>query len=139
RTEEIRDPASVRLGRLGAVIQSLGPNVLFLNEVACDMPGGPGASQGNSACTNAQRFADTFLAQSRDPAIKPIRYKAFMAPVNTGVPSGFDLDHDGVVARTYPGAPVARPDATGDAGRAYGNDCWGFGTFPGQYGMALLV
>ena len=23
--------------------------------------------------------------------------------------------------------------------RAYGNDAWGFGTFPGQYGMALLV
>src|SRR5205085_3970085 len=41
-----------------------------------------------------------------------------IAPVNTGVPSGFDLDHDGKVGG--------------------GNDAWGYGLHPGQYGMLVL-
>jgi len=49
----------------------------------------------------------------------PIRYAHhFRAPVNTGVDSGLDLDGDG--RRGGPG------------------DAWGFGRFPGQYGMLLL-
>src|SRR5699024_5861347 len=49
----------------------------------------------------------------------PVRYRyAYTAPVNTGVPSGHDLDGDGAV-----GGP---------------GDAWGFGEFPGQYGMVLL-
>ena len=42
----------------------------------------------------------------------------FRAPVNTGVDSGLDLDGDG---------------QTGGPG-----DAWGFGRFPGQYGMLVL-
>lgn len=42
----------------------------------------------------------------------------FLAPVNTGVPSGLDLDGDGKVM----GA----------------RDALGYGRFPGQYGMAIL-
>ena len=42
----------------------------------------------------------------------------FRAPVNTGVDSGLDLDGDG---------------ETGGPG-----DAWGFGRFPGQYGMAVF-
>jgi endonuclease/exonuclease/phosphatase family metal-dependent hydrolase len=42
----------------------------------------------------------------------------FRAAVNTGVDSGLDLDGDG-----QPGGP---------------GDAWGFGRFPGQYGMLLL-
>jgi hypothetical protein len=59
------------------------------------------------------------------------------------MPSGHDLDNDGRVVTDYPTPTPAGLDGTPgeatDAGRAYGNDCWGFGTFPGQYGMALLV
>jgi endonuclease/exonuclease/phosphatase family metal-dependent hydrolase len=48
-----------------------------------------------------------------------IRYPFhFRAPVNTGVDSGLDLDGDG---------------KTGGPG-----DAWGFGRFPGQYGMLVL-
>lgn len=43
---------------------------------------------------------------------------SFTAPVNTGVDSGLDLDGDGTV-----GGP---------------NDAFGFGQFPGQYGMVVL-
>jgi endonuclease/exonuclease/phosphatase family metal-dependent hydrolase len=50
---------------------------------------------------------------------QPIRYPHhFRAAVNTGVDSGLDLDGDG---------------ATGGPG-----DAWGFGHFPGQYGMLVL-
>ena len=42
----------------------------------------------------------------------------FQPAVNAGVPSGFDLDHDG------------KTDGPGDA--------LGFGTYPGQYGMAVV-
>ncbi len=42
----------------------------------------------------------------------------FIAPSNTGVPSGFDLDNNGAI-----GGP---------------NDAFGFGFFPGQFGMLVL-
>ena len=49
-----------------------------------------------------------------DPVDYPYYY---VAPVNTGVPSGHDLDNNGSV-----GGP---------------NDAYGFGFFPGQYGMVV--
>ena len=50
---------------------------------------------------------------------EPIFYDyAYIAASNTGVPSGFDLDNNGSV-----GGP---------------NDAFGFGFFPGQFGMAVL-
>ena len=50
---------------------------------------------------------------------RPIRFEhRFLAQVNTGVPSGLDLDNDG------------KTNGPGDA--------FGFGTFPGQYGMLVL-
>ena len=50
---------------------------------------------------------------------EPLHYPFhFSAPVNTGVDSGNDLDRDG---------------QTGGPG-----DAWGFGRFPGQYGMLIL-
>ena len=49
----------------------------------------------------------------------PIRYQhSFRAPVNTGGDSGLDLDGDGKI-----GGP---------------GDAWGYGQFPGQYGMLVL-
>lgn len=59
-----------------------------------------------------------YLAQPRG-GLEPIEYPYhYSAPVNTGVDSGLDLDGNGL---------------TGDPG-----DAWGFGRFPGQYGMLLL-
>ncbi len=49
----------------------------------------------------------------------PIEFRyAYVAPSNTGIPSGFDLNNNG---------SVGGPD-----------DAFGFGLFPGQYGMAVL-
>lgn len=143
RTADLDDPDHPRLRRLAEVIQRLRPNVILLNEIAWDGPQGPGFREGAAPGQNGQRFADRFLASPQAPDLAPLRYRAYMGPVNTGLPSGFDLDRDGRVVRDWPipGRTPRHepPEEPCERGRAYGNDCWGFGTFPGQYGMALLV
>ncbi len=63
-------------------------------------------------------FRTNYLERSQQGA-RPIRYPyAFTAPSNTGIPTGFDLDRNGTVGG--------------------GNDAFGFGEFPGQYGMVVL-
>lgn len=143
RTEDLENPTQPRLKRLAENIQRIRPNVILVAELAYDMPGSPGFKEGSSPGRNAQRFADAFLAVPQAEGLKPLKYKAYMPPTNTGVASGFDLDRDGQVTLAFPTPPGAKPDGSpGDqtpAGRKYGGDCWGFGTFPGQYAFALLV
>lgn len=136
RSEELADPASPRAKRLAEVIQRLAPNVILLNEIAYDGPDSPGFDAAAGPGRNAQRFADSFLAVPQLPGLPALRYKTFMAPVNTGVPSGHDLNNDGRVVTTPPPPSAGNSDPEA---RAYAEDCWGYGTFPGQYGMALLV
>jgi 3-phytase len=93
------------------VIQRSRPDVVLINEFDYD----PVA---------ARLFAENFLAvpQNGAPAQRyPYRY---VAPSNTGVASGFDLNNNGIVDTT-----------PGD--QAYGDDSYGFGLFPGQYGMVV--
>jgi endonuclease/exonuclease/phosphatase family metal-dependent hydrolase len=156
RSSDLVDGSNPRLKRLAEVIQRIRPNVILLNEIAfdpetatpaADGTGGASAGGGKPAGSNGQRFAEFYLAVAQAPDVAPLRMRAFMAPVNTGLFSGFDLDNDGTVTSTYPtprpsgpdGSPAPLPPAEQAAARAYGGDCWGFGTFPGQYGMALLV
>ncbi len=132
-----------RLKRLAEVIQRIHPNILLLNEIAYDQTGAPGFKEGMPPGQNAQRFVDQYLSIPQAEGLVPLAYKTYMAPVNTGIPSGFDLDNDGKVVQSFPAPPAGKADGSPgpqtEGGRAYGNDCWGFGTFPGQYGMALLV
>lgn len=66
----------------------------------------------------AQRFQTHYLAVSQN-GFTPIAYPhQYHGPVNTGVPSGLDFNNDG---RTN-GA----------------DDAYGYGAFPGQYGMLVL-
>ncbi|MCA9148871.1 MAG: endonuclease/exonuclease/phosphatase family protein, partial [Planctomycetales bacterium] len=82
--------------------------------------------------TAADLFQDNFLSVGQnvsrhpDGPATPIQYPyRYLAPSNTGITSGFDLDNNG----TY-------DDSPGDGG--YGNDSFGYGEFPGRYGMLLL-
>src|SRR5690606_32022386 len=84
-------------------IQRIRPHVVLLNEFD-HVPGG--------AAVDA--FRTNYLQRGKNPIDYPY---AFTAPVNTGVPSGYDLNNDGVV-----GGP---------------DDAFGFGFFPGQYGMVV--
>ena len=86
------------------IIQRTRPDVLLINEFDYD----PRA---------VELFQDNYLSVSHHGSA-PIEYPyTYIAPSNTGVPSGFDLDNRGGV-----GGP---------------NDAYGFGFFPGQYGMAV--
>ncbi len=143
RTADLRRRDHPRLQAAAAQIQSLRPDVLLVNEMTYDQPGDPGYRAGDPEGHNAQRFVHHYLSSPQADSVEGITYQPVMLPVNTGIPSGFDLNNDGRVVSTVPEVPAPPEDGSvasqTDAGRAYGNDAWGFGTFPGQYGMALFV
>ena len=94
------------------IIQRTRPDVLLVNEFDYDALGGPYDSLA------AQLFQDNYLSMPWNGA-EAIDYPyRFVMPSNTGIPSGRDLDNNGSV-----GGP---------------NDAFGFGFFPGQYGMAEI-
>lgn len=143
RTTDVLNPDQPRLQKAAAIIQQLRPDILLINEMTYDLPGAPDVPEDATPGQNGQRFADTFLAVAQADTLEPIQYEALTPPTNTGLPSGLDLDNDGRITMTYP-APAppnsdGSPGPQSDAGRAYGNDAFGFGIFPGQYGMTLLV
>lgn len=133
RTEELIPPYSDRARRAAEVIQRIRPNVILINEIVYDMPGGPGYDPAAGPGQNARRLAE--LLAIGQGGLKPLAFTPFTAETNTGRASGFDLDRNGEVVTTIP--PFSEKQT--DEHRAFGGDCWGFGTFPGQYGMALLV
>jgi endonuclease/exonuclease/phosphatase family metal-dependent hydrolase len=98
--------------RIAAVIQHQRPDIVLLNEFDFD-------AWGKAADAFQHRYLE--VGQHGQAAITyPYRY---FAPVNTGVASGMDLNRDGKV---------------GGTGREYGEDAYGYGEHPGQYGMLLL-
>jgi hypothetical protein len=93
------------------VIQRNRPDVLLINEF-------------DFAPDAVEFFRKNFLEVSQNGA-RPIHYRyAFIAPSNTGVATGFDLNNFGGIVTTH-GAP------------GYGDDSFGFGAFPGQFGMVV--
>ena len=100
------------------IIQRVRPEILLINEF--DYIDGP--LDGN-ALTDA--FQANYLGISQSGQA-PIHYDyVFVAPSNTGIHSGFDLNNNGAV--------VSTPLAAG-----YGDDALGFGEFPGKFGMAVF-
>lgn len=96
------------------IIQRVNPDIVLLNEF--DFVEGGAA---------ADLFRENYLEVSQGGA-DPVEYPyAFVAPSNTGIASGFDLNNNGVV--------VEEPGESG-----YGDDAFGFGAFEGQFGMAVL-
>lgn len=93
------------------IILRVRPDILLINELDYDPAGR--ALAGLAALL--ARGKESRGKQELDGIDYPVRHTA---AVNTGVPSGMDIDGDGKIAG--PG------------------DAFGFGRFPGQYGMALL-
>ena len=96
------------------VIQHANPDIVLLNEFDY-VPG-------NVA---VDLFRDNYLEVPQGTADAVEYPYAFVAPSNTGIASGFDLNNNGAVVTT-PLAP------------GYGDDAFGFGAFEGQFGMAVL-
>jgi hypothetical protein len=103
---DLSTPGDVQAQAVAEVIQRVRPDVLLINEFDFDAEG-----------LAARLFQRNYLSVGHNGA-KPIHYRyRFVAPSNTGIPSGFDLDNNGTV-----GGP---------------NDAFGFGAYPGQFGMAV--
>ncbi|MTG88069.1 endonuclease/exonuclease/phosphatase family protein [Cellulosimicrobium sp. BIT-GX5] len=104
---DLSTPDDPQAATIAEVLQRTRPDVVLLNEFdhvpdhrAVDL------------------FRDHYLEVPQGGA-QPIDYPyAYVAPSNTGVPSGFDLNDDGTVGG--------------------GDDAFGFGDFEGQYGMVVL-
>jgi len=107
--------------KVAAVLQRVRPDVVLVNEFDFDPSG-----------RTADAFQRAYLEVPQPGGGAALRYPyRYLAPVNTGVPSGLDLDRSGHVATA-----VSGEDA--HAARQRGNDAWGYGLHPGQYGMLLL-
>lgn len=89
------------------IVKRVRPQILLVNEIDYD-----------AANDCARLFLERYLKRPgpADLAALDYPYSVYL-PVNTGVRSGLDLNNDG---------------DTEDA-----DDAWGFGTYPGQYGMAI--
>jgi hypothetical protein len=108
---EVNDVFRSQARNVAEVIQRAHPDVVLINEF-------------DFAPAAVDLFRDNFLEVSQNGATPAAYPHAYIAPSNTGIPSGFDLNNNGVVVTT-PGAP------------GYGDDSFGFGAFPGQFGMVV--
>ncbi|WP_114559592.1 endonuclease/exonuclease/phosphatase family protein [Desertihabitans aurantiacus] len=103
---DLSTPDNAQARTIAEIVQRTRPEVIVLQEFDFDAEG-----------RSVELFAENYLGRGQNGA-DPIDYPySFTAPVNTGVPSGFDLNNDGSVGG--------------------GDDAWGFGLFPGQYGMVV--
>lgn len=105
---ELAAPGSAQPDTVAEIIQRARPDVLLINEFDFDAGG-----------VAAAGFQDNYLSVAHgdaEPIVYPYR---FVAPSNTGIFSGFDLDNSGAAGDFVP------------------NDSFGFGFFPGQFGMVV--
>ncbi|MFN6469700.1 MAG: phytase [Nostoc sp. SerVER01] len=109
---DLSTPDNAQAKAVAEIIQRNNPDVLLINEF-------------DYSPEAVELFKQNYLAVSQNGAT-PVDYPYFyIAPSNTGIASGFDLNNDGKAVTT-----------PGEAG--YGDDAFGFGSFPGQFGMLLL-
>ena len=105
--EDLQSRDRLQIKRVAEIVQRVRPQVLLVNEFDYDEAGHA-----------AELFQQNYLDVGQNGQ-QPIEYPhRFTAPVNTGEPSGLDLDRDG------------QSDGP--------NDAFGFGRFPGQYGMVVF-
>jgi endonuclease/exonuclease/phosphatase family metal-dependent hydrolase len=119
----MRTPNDPRGRAVAAVIQAARPDVLILQEFD---HGGDYDPNGEAL----RLFQQNYLGVAQQDDLDPIGYEhVYLAPSNTGLPTGLDLNGDGLVA-PEPGAAIGT--------RAYAADCHGFGLFPGHYAYVIL-
>jgi hypothetical protein len=106
---ELASGTNRQILNIAKIIQTVRPDVILLNEFDYIQDPNQGVLQ----------FVKNYLVKDQ-PGTKGIDYPYYYySTVNTGKPSNFDLDNNGKFEKL-------------------GNDAWGYGTYPGQYGMVLL-
>ncbi|WP_460164724.1 endonuclease/exonuclease/phosphatase family protein [Sessilibacter sp. MAH1] len=109
-TKELLSGKNSQIKNIAEIIQRVRPNIILLNEF--DYIQNP--SRGVLA------FIDQYLKLAQQSELSGIDYPYFFtAPVNTGEPSPYDFNRDGIAS-------------------GKGEDAWGYGNYPGQYGMVVL-
>jgi len=103
---DLTSPNNAQAQAVAEVIQRTAPDVLLVNEFDYDADG-----------TAADLFHDNYLAVSQNGQTAQDYPYTYVAPSNTGVQTGADLNQDGTIG----GA----------------EDAFGYGEFEGQYGMVL--
>lgn len=110
---DLSTPDNEQAKVVAEIIKRVNPDVLLVNEFDFDADG-----------EAAELFQENYLGIAQN-GVNPVEYPfVYLAPSNTGVASGFDLDNNGEIVST-----------PGEAG--YGNDAFGFGDFPSHFGMVL--
>jgi len=105
---DLSTPDNTQAQQVAEIIQLANADVILVNEFDYDEAGEAVAL-----------FKTNYLEEGQN-GLSGVEYPfVYLAPSNTGIDSGFDLDNNG--------------EATGS-----GNDAFGFGNFPGQYGMVLF-
>jgi myo-inositol-hexaphosphate 3-phosphohydrolase/Ca2+-binding RTX toxin-like protein len=105
---DLSTPDNEQAQTIAEIIQRNNPDVVLINEFDFDENG-----------EAAEFFQENYLSVAQSEDINSVEYPhVFLAPSNTGISSGFDFNNDGEV-----GGP---------------GDAFGFGFFPGQFGMLLL-
>jgi hypothetical protein len=106
---ELASGNNQQIKNIAKIIQTVKPDVILLNEF--DYIKDPNAG--------VLQFIKAYLAKDQD-GTKGINYPYYYyGTVNTGQPSPYDLDNNGVAGK-------------------FGADAWGYGMYPGQYGMMLI-
>ncbi|WP_225890063.1 esterase-like activity of phytase family protein [Indioceanicola profundi] len=105
--DDLSAPDDMQARKVAEVIQRTNPDIVLLNEFDYDAEG-----------KAADLFRDNYLEVGQNGQA-PVEFPyIYVAPSNTGLPSGMDLDNSGSV-----GGP---------------NDAQGFGEFEGQYAFAVF-
>jgi hypothetical protein len=106
---ELASGKNQQIQNIAKIIQTVRPDVILLNEFDYIKDPEQGVLQ----------FTRGYLSKSVQ-GFQPIDYPYYYySTVNTGQPTPYDLNNNGKREQ-------------------FGNDSWGFGNYPGQYGMVLL-
>jgi 3-phytase/alkaline phosphatase D len=103
---DLSTPDNAQAKNVAEIIQRSNPDVILINEFDYEASG-----------TAANLFRQNYLAIGQNGAAAIDYPYVYVAPSNTGIPSGTDFNNNGAV-----GGP---------------DDALGFGFFPGQYGMVI--
>jgi len=118
-TDETGAGMEKQLQAAAQIIHKINPDILVINELDHDY-----TSIDQGLNVNSIRFQDAYLNKGGEGIAYP---HLFVAPCNTGIPTGIDLNGDGIISGEK------------DIGsRDYGTDCFGYGSYPGQYAMGLF-
>lgn len=105
--DRLRDGKDSQAEKVAAIVQTVRPDILLINEIDYDVDN-----------ETAKLLSENFFSKPQGDR-KAIDFPyLYVAPSNTGLDSGFDLNNNG---------------KKGEPG-----DAWGFGRYPGQYSMAIF-